>query len=225
MADNILETLGALGSIEVQKYDRTGNPISIISTTDLVDIAQICAQNEGYINISKKIIGGTAFFVCEFSVELSNVGAIATTNDEYLRVTIRNFSGKFCPTTLGTVNATLNMYSIGAPLKTNSIIEYKSIGIKSGSETSINTEGAHLFAVPVRAIVFAEMRNNDGHTWRVEKDELQLISGDLEEIHALYLGSVVPMVDMICIPVQFSDSVKLKTDKDVNVYMISNRTI
>lgn len=228
MEDMILNFLSKLGDIEVIKYHENGSK-TLINTMPISILAQLGAQNEGYININKRTVDGNLCNVATFTVELSNFGAISANQNEFIGINVTSFNPRIDSALTNQdaafEDAIMQIYTFGAPAITNAHIVYKPVACQAEGETRINVEEASHICVPLDDLKNLEINYTSGETQKLTKKELELIQSDINEIQALLHNTVINKLNYIVYPIPTGERLSVTLTASKNCYLLINEVI
>lgn len=183
---------------------------SLIENMSLYDLAEIAAQNEGYISLIKDTVNNK--WVATFSVELSNAGAVRLSSRDFVTVQVAA-AGSF---------DSLAFYSHSAAEEFDEHLKYSPIACNANAAVKFNCVSAYGIAVPSNTVKLSLTYMN-GITQDIEHDELPLISPDVNEIVAVVNGAVVSVGEWRFFPLPTADRGIITLQADGFAYLLSNK--
>lgn len=216
-----IEALSKLGTIEVLKYSEKAGSKTLINSMSIGTLAQIAANNEGYIN-SYFIPGvNNTTKVIEFSVELSNLGAIRADSNNFLQVIVKNFIPTEFHLHADDVT-TMEIFSFGAPVTTDVFLSYKPVACNANGENRVDVGDAYAIAFP-SSLISMDLFYQGGETQKLKGEEINMISSDLNEIVMKTVsGGIVTKLDYTVFPLHFAEKIHITLSASENCYLLIN---
>ena len=210
------------GKINVTRYSKSGTK-QLITSMRLSDLAEICANNEGMIFIKTlKTLAGQAYLRAEFSVELSNVGAIHSDKQDFLVVELNEFTTyNSGPGNVG-LSGTITMSSLGSYVATQEVIKYEPLSLNAGAVSTFDVQGAYAIAVS-DTFTRAFLTSVSGEILQIEANELETLACDIQDIVYNVDGLFLPMYKWKVLPIQLASKIQLEANANCVFYMMTNR--
>lgn len=214
------EAFSKMGTIEVLKYSAKAGSKTLINTMSIGTLAQIAANNEGYIRSYVVTEGEVNIKYIEFSVELSNLGAIRADSDNFLQVIVKNFIPSEFHTQPTDVT-TMEIFSLGAPVSTDVHLTYKPVSCNANGENRVDVGNAYAIAIP-RSLVSLDLFYQGGETQKIKGDEISMIESDLNETLMVAHGYTITSLDLHVFPLHFAEKIHITLSASENCYLLIN---
>lgn len=207
------QKLAGSSVIKLVKQTPSGQ-VTIIDSTSLVDLAELACFNEGEINIRSIAPAGTGDYECFFTVEISNHGSLAISNENKF---ILDISG--LPSTTST-----EVYALDSMNLTDMHIVYKRLAFVANQTRDINVSDAYAVAVPKSN--FTEMNSTfvNGRSIVYTATEIQSILNDIQPVKYNFEGIVDTgsWGKYYLVPVAEMNNAKITCSSASDVYLLFN---
>lgn len=210
------------GKITVTRYSRALGTKQLITNMVMADLAEICANNEGFIKIENPSPKTAKLCTAHFSVELSNVGAIPAGKDDYIAVELEGFANYLDPVDGTSNDATVKIHSIGSFVTVSEHIKYSPIALNTNQQLKFGCESHYAFATTSsnEKIYFY---GATGQTWELRPDELEHIACDVSDGVYLVNDGMVPYNRWRVIPIQLATECIAQAQAANTIYLMSNK--
>lgn len=182
----------------------------ILQRMSIRDLAELAANNEGYVNCYQN----AAFTqtTIEYTIELSNFGALNSEGSRFVQIIADGFVA---------AATTTFIYSIGAPIVTDTILRYKAVACQANSQKAFNVGDAYAIAVPDTTTIL-ELAYPNGNVFVIRQAELENIAADLNEIVYNVEGRGYPYRKWRIVPCELADIARVTLSADGPVYLLIN---
>lgn len=218
------------GTVNVTKYSPQGNKI-LVANQPLADLAEICANNEGVVQMYLGSIdpGGFHVYKCKFSVELNNTGSIPLNKETFLTVELSNFnnnnSGNVAQNGTGAMNYDMKLtcYSFSGFLTSNEHIKYTPLVTQPNETRSFDTVSHYMAFFPYslqRAQLFAA----SGEIIEFRAEELSLVAADVSDMVFIVDGYPLLHYRWRAVPLQLVHKMQIQLSAPLTtMYITSNK--
>ena len=190
-------------------FDEVLTPLNKAS---LLTIAEACTNNEGTIHLSST---GTVL-TCEFTIELSNSGAVRASDNRKVTVDI---SGKVS-------SSTMDVYALDHPADAVNLLITEAKFINANTEKDFNVDDADVITLPIENLVDIKINYNNGRLVTFSKDELKSQMKDSQDmIISTPAGVVTGYLNQACINVEMATRVTVKLDTSTSFYITKTKSI
>lgn len=215
------------GKMSVTRHTN-GVAKTLINSMPLADLAEIAANNEGFIYIKTDTVNnttGVGNVTAMFSVELSNEGSIRTNQSDFLKVDLEGFGlTNDQSANGGAQDVTLTINSFGAYVAKNEHIKYSPVACQGGSNVQFDCQSHYMLAVPGDNIEKLTLSSVTGESMEIIKEELEVISADLSDIVYNVDGRCIPFLVWRLIPVQPAYKANVRLVNNGQCYLIGNKS-
>ncbi len=209
------------GKITVTRYSQNGSK-QLITNMSLTDLAEICANNEGFIFIKALSVDGTNTNLrVAFSIELSNVGAIHSDKQDFLVVELQQFTTWAGADTVQR-SAQITLSSLGSYVRTQEHVKYEPLSINANAIMSFDVQDAYALAVP-DALDKLFLHSVSGEILEINTNELETLACDLSDTVYNCDGITLPYYKWRVLPIQLASKLQIQCNSQCVCYMMSNR--
>lgn len=215
------------GRISITRYTKSRTEV-MATNIKLVDLAEICANNEGVVHIkpvANVLVGNNPGVKCraQFSIELSNAGAIYSDKTDFLVVELEGFQ-KYNSGLLTDQTADIDVSSIGSFVGTSEYIVYDPLALNANQLQSYTCDGASMVALP-ETTARALMHSATSELFEVRAAELSILAADVNDTVYLVDGYPVPFYNWRLVPIQLAQRIQIESPVPATAYLISNKSI
>lgn len=204
-------------NVTITMMDRNGQLKTITPKTNLGDLMEIAASNEGFVHITK----GASDYTIRGTIELSNFGAIDIQGG-YFQIQLDN-----------TVSTTSwNLYALETDDLTNVIIRYSPIWCAANQYKELQTGDSYAVCLPVAKIDELHLNYKNGRTAIFTVDELKAIAMETNELaqfrynFTANVGEVtVGYNNYLCIGLSDVVSARVRCNAEATVYLVDDEQL
>lgn len=200
--------------VEIIKYLAHGGSTTLVNSMTVAHLAELAANNEGFIESRYNLPDLT--LQIRFSIELTNVGAIAADNNQFVTASFTDFPG------IQSGNqTTFEVRSVGAPISTDVHLVYKPVACQAGGENRIDVGSAYAIALP-STMSNIDIQYASGENVKLKGEELEAVAIDVNDIVLIHDGRSTPFINWRVIPVELAERVAVTLNTSGNVYLLIN---
>lgn len=200
--------------VSATRFSEAKGTKEIFTKMNLLDLAEIAAQNEGFIHATLKAndITGIWEWTVRFSIELSNAGAVGLSQKDFITMQFAGFD----------LFSKFEIHSIGAAVEFDEHLKISPVSCAAGAQIKFSCLSHYGVVVPSTLSKLQLMYLN-GLTQQIEGTELSLIAPDVNEITYVIMGQIVPFNKWRFFPIPTADRAIVSLTDVGFCYLLSNK--
>lgn len=216
----------ANGKISVTRYSGQLGTKQLVANMKFADLAEICANNEGFIHIRRKSMVGVNssvwVFNAQFSIELSNSGAIHADKTDFLVVELDGFSTYTWGDTNQQFDTSIKIYSLGSYIVKNEHLKYSPVACNANQLQAFDCQSHYAIALP-STLNKCYLHSAGGELLEVRNEEMEIVAADVSDCVFMCDGYNLPFYKWRVFPIQLAYKAQVQTTANDTCYLMSNK--